>query len=297
MDHKAFIYDLAFKKGDLGLAIEELLRGVNHEGSSYKESINDLVLISGQFHSNEKFFKAGRISESLYKREYNRFLAFFEDCLNSYEPAGDIEFSSPQMAEEPDAPSTSNQAIVFISYSHRERDKAMAFQVKASLEAVGIQVLIDEEQLGAAENIQKFILESVQKSDATVSIVSTNSLMSGWVAEEGRLTIQSGLLNNKIKFIPCSIDNEFFEKGYVNNCIRQIQQEIEQLNEEKNERLALGANIGTSDLDTQRQRLIQQLNNFPDLVNRLREHLTIDLSAPEIYEEGIKKVIKKIQAQ
>ena len=92
---------------------------------------------------------------------------------------------------------------VFISYNHN--DQLVAFKIKDRLVNTGLEVTIDARELIAGGNISDFIIDSIQKTDVTLSLVSTNSLMSSWVAMETLWSTNEETLHGRV-FMPCNID-------------------------------------------------------------------------------------------
>ena len=75
---------------------------------------------------------------------------------------------------------------VFISYNHE--DHVVAARIKEKLVNAGLEVFIDTESMRTGENISEFIEKCIRESGITLSIVSSNSLLSAWVAMETNLS-------------------------------------------------------------------------------------------------------------
>ncbi|MEM9921413.1 MAG: TIR domain-containing protein [Bacteroidota bacterium] len=182
---------------------------------------------------------------------------------------------------------------VFLSYRHD--DSEVALKVKAFLEDNGLEVLIDVEQLGAGGNITDFIKKMIRKSDATLSLVSTESLSSPWVSKESDLTLQAEEFQDGTKFFTCSIDNEFFGDEFTNDRIKEGLAKIKVLNKEKEERLELlGPMANTDDLDSKIKRYQEYFGSLPNIVDRLNNFLTVDISGDK-FEPGLMHVINSIK--
>ncbi len=197
-----------------------------------------------------------------------------------------IELLEPALAElKPVSGKT-----VFISYNHQ--DKEVAHLMKDKLEEAGFDVMIDAEAMVAGEDIKSFIEKCVRESDFTLSLVSRNSLLSAWVAMESMLSFFDEKLR-KARFIPCAIDSSFFGRDFVDNALDHIEQELEELGSLISKRVAKGR--GIEDLQNERSRYSQLQNNLPEIVRRLRESLTLDLSGENL-EVNFPKILEALKA-
>ncbi|MEO1623718.1 MAG: toll/interleukin-1 receptor domain-containing protein [Bacteroidota bacterium] len=219
--------------------------------------------------------------------------------LKRYEPSKDFPFTPPPKIREggdeqqdkdipPPNTEPSAKAKLFLSYRHANSEEAR--KVKAFLEANGIEVLIDFERLKPGGNIRQFIIDMINESDATISLVSAKSLASAWVGEESDLTMMSELFRGQTRFIACALDTEFFKPGFTNDVLRQIVSEINRLDQEKTERKEISPLLGTSDLDSEIARYKDYMSNLDKIINRLKEFLTIDISGDN-FEAGLRQVI------
>ncbi|WP_020532902.1 toll/interleukin-1 receptor domain-containing protein [Flexithrix dorotheae] len=177
---------------------------------------------------------------------------------------------------------------VFISYNHQ--DKAMAGKVKEKLEDAGIEVTIDSEAMHAGEDIKSFIEKCVRENDITLSLISSNSLLSAWVAMESMLTFSGEKTSHK-KFIPCAIDQSFFGRSFVDDALDYIEEEIVEIDKVIQKRMA--KNRGFEDLQNERTRYNQLQHNLPEIIRKLKESLTVDISERN-FDSGLEKVIKTI---
>ncbi|MDW7693523.1 TIR domain-containing protein [Flammeovirgaceae bacterium SG7u.111] len=184
--------------------------------------------------------------------------------------------------------SSSQGKRVFISYNHK--DKEVAQQVKAKLEEAGLTVTIDSEAMGAGEDIKSFIEKCVRENDVTLSLVSPNSLLSAWVAMESQLTLTGERIANK-KFIGCAIDNSFFGRGFVDDALDKVEDELAEISQLMQKRLNRGR--GVEDLQNELSRYKQLESNLPEIVRKFKESLTVDISGDN-FEAGMGKVIGTI---
>ncbi|RMF01968.1 MAG: toll/interleukin-1 receptor domain-containing protein, partial [Bacteroidetes bacterium] len=162
-DHRTHLNTL-LAQGELGQAIQELYEATQANGQDDLHS--EIILYSARYNSNERGFQQGVTSEAHYKMEQARLNAALQDALSRYEPDGSYAFE-PLAAAAPTRLGT-QQPKVFLSYSHQ--DKMLAQRVKNYLESAGYPVIIDTDDLGAGENIQAFIEQSVRDSQLTLSM-------------------------------------------------------------------------------------------------------------------------------
>ena len=178
---------------------------------------------------------------------------------------------------------------IFISYNHK--DQSVAFKIKDKLVGAGLEVIIDAVELGTGGNIPDFIIKSIQKTDITLSLVSTNSLMSSWVAMETLWSNNEETLRGRA-FMPCNIDNEFFEVEFTDNVLDAIDIKLEKIN--KTLKLRLEKNRDFDDLIDDRKRFNQLKVELPLTIRKLKNSLCVNLS-DEHFTSGIEKVINDIK--
>ncbi|MEM9544553.1 MAG: patatin-like phospholipase family protein [Bacteroidota bacterium] len=177
---------------------------------------------------------------------------------------------------------------VFISYNHN--DSSIAFEIRDFLIANDINVLIDESML-AGEFISDFIRSSISNSDYTLSIVSNNSLQSGWVSIETIESIYKSKYDKKKVLIACYLENDFFDDEYASTIVDKIDKEIDNLK-------ALAdryheQRINTNDLDNKKTRLYNLRQNITSIIGYLKSTLCIDISETK-FEAAKKQLLKAI---
>ncbi len=178
---------------------------------------------------------------------------------------------------------------VFISYNHK--DQSVAIKIKEFLDKSGIQAIIDIEAMRAGENIKHFIENCIKESGVTLSIVSSNSLLSAWVAMETIFSQYEEKIRHRY-FIPCIIDNEFFKRDFTDIALDKIEEELKDIDNKIIERLQNKRLI--KDLNSEKERFDELKNNLPAIVDKLKNSLCIDLSVDK-FEQGIKKIIEDIK--
>jgi len=183
------------------------------------------------------------------------------------------------------------EPVVFISYNHK--DEQVAEKVAARLEENGLRVLIDKRTMRPGEGIDQFILDCIQQSDYTFSIVSNNSLVSTWVGLETVTTFYHESLSDKRKFIAGYLDEDFFDDFYRAKKTKEINAALEKLDRLKREHYELG--IDSRDLDPKVNRYYQQKQNLGVILERLRESLCQDIG-DEKFDDGMQRIIDSIKA-
>jgi hypothetical protein len=179
--------------------------------------------------------------------------------------------------------------IVFISYNHR--DSLAIDQLQASFEAHEIEIRRDIEDMKAGEYIQTFITRMIKEKGTVVSVVSRNSLSSGWVGFESDLSFYAELLNDK-KFIPVMLDNSLFDDDFVFEVVDHLDTELKEL-EEKIKK-SKERHLEYDQFETKRKRIVALRQNLPQIINKLQSSLVVDVSG-EKFAEGVKKVIETIK--
>jgi hypothetical protein len=179
---------------------------------------------------------------------------------------------------------------VFISYNHA--DKEVAYKLKSMLEKESIPVVIDYEAMRAGEDIKTFIEKSVLNNRTTLSIVSTKSLLSGWVGMETVNTFFLQKFSKNKQFISCYLDDSFFDIRFTANAIESFNGQLNEVNEQIEKHNQLG--IDTRDLNDQKSRLLSLRNNLDGIIERLRNSLCIDIRDEKL-ETNFPKIIHSIK--
>ncbi len=114
----------------------------------------------------------------------------------------------------------SEEPIVFISYNHG--DQEVAQKIYNLLKKANIEVLMDNQEMKAGQDIKNFIDSCVKDSNVTLSLVSNKSLRSAWVAMETTNTFFLEKFSPHKKFIACYLDEDFFKSDFTLNAITDI---------------------------------------------------------------------------
>jgi hypothetical protein len=186
-------------------------------------------------------------------------------------------------------PNNSNMPQIFISYNHK--DQSIALKIKKKLEEASFDVIIDKEAMKAGEDIKQFIEKCISESGITISLVSTNSLLSAWVAMETNFSRYDEKIRGRY-FIPCNIDNEFFKRDFTDLALDKIEDELKDINSKIVNRIEKDRQI--KDLSTEKERFEELKHKLPAIIDELKGSLCIDLSDDK-FDEGINKVIDDIK--
>ncbi|WP_121353717.1 toll/interleukin-1 receptor domain-containing protein [Flavisolibacter nicotianae] len=180
---------------------------------------------------------------------------------------------------------------VFISYNHGNAAEAM--QVRNELVKNGIKTIIDTESMPAGYAIEKFIAESIQQSQVILSIVSEESILSGWVATETINTFFLQLFDTDKKFIACYLDESFLKDDFPEKAYAAIDAKLEAINQ----KIDAGNRImvNRSDLTDQKDRLFKLRQNLADILRRLKASKCIDIRG-EKFRENVPPLVKEIKA-
>jgi hypothetical protein len=179
---------------------------------------------------------------------------------------------------------------VFISYNHE--DSLVAEKLKFALENKGIDVTIDNVSMRAGASIQEFIESSIRDADVTLSIVSNRSLLSAWVALESVTAFYNERLRSDKKFIACYIDDDFFKADYRLKATKHIDAKIKEIEDLTSEHNA--EKIDTNDLDDQKARLYKLRNNLGDILQKLKDSLTLDIRESE-FDRSLARIVRSIE--
>jgi hypothetical protein len=180
---------------------------------------------------------------------------------------------------------------VFISYNHS--DAEIANKIADKLKAQDIIVIIDSKKMNAGEDIRSFIESSIRDTEATISIISTNSLLSDWVAMESINTFNNEKMNAEKKFIACYLEDDFLKADFTDNALNSIHKNIDEIQTEITKRVA--ENQGIADLNNKRDRLRSLEFNIDKIIGRLRDCLSVDIRDDK-FEISFDKIVQAIKS-
>ncbi|MBL7808655.1 MAG: toll/interleukin-1 receptor domain-containing protein [Saprospiraceae bacterium] len=274
--------------------IQELISlGKTEEALEQLEQLtSDAILLQARYNGAKKQYNMGLIEFS----EWSRIQAQIN--YSALEMVNTVKWTTSVTSHGPSEPSTAmgnNQSktgpSVFISYSWH--DKEVVQKVKAYLENAGCQVTIDVQDMKAAQEILEFIQQSIKKCDVVLSVVSTQSLISGWVGQESLAAFYAIWLADK-KFIPVKLDDVSFDIKFQIAVQKGIQTKLQELDEGLQELKSIpGAD--TRAFDEDRNKLVEIQNNLGKIIQKLKSVLTLDISGTN-FEPNMQKVLASIQS-
>ncbi len=183
-----------------------------------------------------------------------------------------------------------DETVVFISYNHK--DETTAQLLKSKLEENKIKVILDTASMKAGTSIEEFIGESIRASEATISIVSVNSLLSGWVAMETVNMLNFEKLFKDKKLIPCCLDEDFFKDDFVTDASKKFEarlKEISELIQQHDE-----VQIDSRDFNDEKSRINFLKYNLDGIVGKLKKTLYINIDGNKL-EENFPKILDAVE--
>jgi hypothetical protein len=211
--------------------------------------------------------------------------------IKRYAPLGktvDKESNRPSITSL--VPPKKNKTQVFLSYNHN--DSAITDTIQQHLAENGFSVLRDQIDMAAGEEIQDFIDRMIKSGGFVLSVVSRNSLSSGWVGIESNLAHYAQYFGLS-RFIPVMIDNALFDEQLVFDVVTNLDTKMQQI--EANILKSKELRIPYDQFETKRKRLEELRHNLPKIINRLQGTLVVDVS-DEKFAEGMKKVVSTLNA-
>jgi len=249
---------------------------------------NDAVLLQSRYNSGKKNYNMGLIGFEDWSRlqaQVNYALLEVADKA-AVQKVAETARSTAQVAA---APSESSPSI-FISYNHGDREAVD--NIESFLEGKGLRVIRDIEDMHAGESIQAFIQRVMREEGIILSVVSGNSMRSGWIGVENDLSFYSSLFGGR-QLIPVMLDREVFKDGFIYSVVEEIDLKLQALDAETKKRKKL--HIQDHDLIPKRQRLEGLRQNLPKIVSRLQEVYTVDISGNN-FESGMAKVERTVKS-
>ncbi|MBU6342148.1 MAG: TIR domain-containing protein [Bacteroidetes bacterium] len=244
------------------------------------QKTDDALLLLGQYNSGKKNFNLGLIEFADWGRIQSRVsYAALELAKTVYGSSSDPSKAGAGKAK----------LQIFISYNHNDRDQA--FKVKNWLENRGVDVIIDEEDLAAAQFIMEFIQQSIKSADAVISIVSASSLKSGWVGLESVGAMYAVWLADK-KFIPLRLDNVAFDIDFQLEAMENIQQKLQDTDAKIERIKALGGSAEA--FEDNRKRMFDLKTNLGAILKRFNSVNMLDISDRN-FEQSMAKLAQTLQ--
>ncbi len=260
-----------------------------------EDLLNELRVLSARFNKNEKNKRRDVISNDDYSREHakitNSLLQVISDVSENIDSNDDRKTDLTPVQESPDkSDDKTGKRKVFVSYNHK--DQAVALRIKEGLVEQGFSVILDIDAIRAGEDIKTFIDDSVANSDCTLSLVSLNSLMSGWVGMETINTFFHEKFDNNKLFIACYLQDEFMAKDFVLKAAKKIDTELAEINALIAEHNA--NNLDCTHLNYEKTRYFDLRNNLDKIIARLKNSVCVDIR-DDLFDQGMERVLQALQ--
>ncbi len=249
-------------------AIAEFIDYCQQNGED--ELYNNLILQSARNKANEDAQIQGIIPQTDYNREKARITHALLQYLDEFN--GSSISSSHEVSNKP---SNSNAPrTVFISYSTKNKDKANL--VKEALEKAGFETIIDHDFFEIGKRFEDEILRAISTSDATLLLISKESLASPWVGMENVVGTIKQAVDQRPLFA-AFLDKDFLGRRFaIDLTQKSINPQIKEIESLIDEQLKEG--MGIENLQEDLSRLKALKNNLPQVISFLKERLTIDIS-------------------
>lgn len=250
----------------------------------------EALLLQAQYNNGEKQFNLGLIEFSEWQRIQARvnFAALEMVGKSGQNPSGG---NATQANGGEAATVAAIISSIFISYNQDDKDPVD--QVRKSLEQAGMPVAIDTDDMAAGQSIKDFIQNRMREKGYILSVISKNSLQSGWVGIESDLSFYSQLFGGR-QFLPVRLDNEFLRDDFLLETIDSIDIRLTDLDTKIQK--AKEKRISALPYESKRNRLQELRENLPKILDRLQNVLTVDISGNN-FEPGMKKVIDTIKGE
>lgn len=187
-------------------------------------------------------------------------------------------------------PSTLEPPSVFLSYNHC--DNVTAERIRLALEHAGIKVRVDVKNMVAGEDVRRFIVDSVAKTEFSVCLVSDKSLSSRWVSFETILALAGEEIARRGPLIACYLTPDVFKYDYRLRLDDQIRTRLDEL--DKVTRRMIDRGLDTRSIAVDRDRLVDLRNNLGKILEHITNSLTLDVREAK-FEESMQLLIGSIR--
>ena len=145
--------------------------------------------------------------------------------------------------------------------------------------------------MNVGDKIDAFIDKALQENQFILSIISQNSLKSGWVNQE----LGATLLLKKFdkKWLPVLLDKKCFETSFYNETMDEFDIKIKNLQKAIKAAITKDRGINAFSDDLTRERNLR--NDFDNTIQALKSHFNEDISG-NLFEYGMARVVKAIQS-
>jgi len=278
---------------DTKAQIQELISlGKTEEALELLEQLTtDSVLLQSRYNGAKRQYSMGMIDFSEWSRTQAQINYAALEMMNSVKGVGGKKHDNPSIKdfESPSVNNSGENRKVFISYNHK--DKAIADRVKTYLELGGLQVTIDREKMEPGQAISDFIKSNIRSNGYILSLVSENSLKSGWVGMESTASLFAEWIADK-HFIPVALDEKWADNGFYIEALKDINASVKKKEAEMREAKKLGGR--TTHIESQKDRLLDLKANLSHILEKLQSVLTVSITDTE-FENGMKAVLNLVQ--
>lgn len=247
------------------------------------------ALVEAAFRLDEYYYGSMRIEDQVkVLDEYKAWLKELDFTPKNQQVLGYIQKSAGELKDQQNQ--RPEDWVVFISYNHE--DETTAALLKEKLEQERITVILDSASMQAGTVIKDFISKSIRRSGAILSIVSVNSLTSGWVAVE---TINAMFIKDFFpdkKFIACCLDTCFMEDDFTEKANMKIDRRIAEIKALAKSRSNTA--MRSTDIDDEWRRLENLRLKLPDIITCLKNDLGIDITEKN-FNDNFPKILEAIR--
>jgi hypothetical protein len=181
---------------------------------------------------------------------------------------------------------------VFISYTHD--DAATAARLKQLLQEHKIDVIIDTDRMVAGETVTAFIHRSIRECTAVVSIISSRSLQSTWVAAETIGGIGRREWGKDIMLVACYLDEQWLQPEFRLRCTADIDRRLQQIETLLPDYAV--KKIDTADLNAEKTRLYDLRNNMGTILATLKDSLCLDVREEAFATSG-RRLVERVASR
>ncbi len=265
--------------------------GKTEEALDILEQLNsNAILLKARFNNGKKQYSMGMIDFSEWSRMQAQVNYAVLEMMSSVKETKIETQPSTPTSTAPIASTPSSIPKVFISYNH---DDLFAMQsIKSHLESNGVKVAVDTEEIKPGERFEDFITRALRDNAFILTIVSKNSLLSGWVSKELKASLLLNHLNQK-HWVPVRIDNEMFDTEFFFTANSKIDARITSLREAIQKSLEANLDIRSFTEELARQQDLK--NNFSKILADLKGRLVIDISGP-MFKQGMEQVLQVVKS-
>ena len=271
--------------------IQELISEGRTEEALAKlaQATDEAILLLSRYNSGKKQYNMGLIEFSEWSRvqaQLNYAALEMAGTLKAA-PAG---IPAPENSGGAAAANSNTNKRVFISYNHK--DGFVMRAVKQALSDAGINVDVDMNDLSAGNSIQGFIDDAFRNNDIVLSIISRNSLLSGWVNRE--MTVARVMNTFNKNWIPVSIDDACFNNEFVFEAQDTIDKKITELRNQI--KRAIESDLDISAFTEELKRNQDLKSSIVSNIAELKSLFVVDIRN-EVFDAGMSKVVQKIKAE